>query len=69
VIIHLHVVLDVDPAKWDAAFHTGTEQAAVRSDVRAHTLKQIQDSAAADETGLTARIARYHRPPSEGTTQ
>lgn len=46
------LVLDVDPEAWDLAYGTGTDQAAVRADVKDYAADQVRHSAAGTEGGI-----------------
>ena len=51
--VRVTLSLNVDPEAWDLAYGTGTDAAAVREDVKSYVVTYIQQSAAAEEDGIT----------------
>lgn len=55
--IRVELVIEVDPESWDRTYGNGARRSDVREDVREYVLDAIQQSAAAQETGMTARLS------------
>lgn len=51
--VRITLTLDIDPDAWNTIYGAGEERAAVREDVKSYVLNAIQQSAAAEEGGIT----------------
>ena len=54
--IAITLLIDVDPAKWDAVHGHGSAQAEVREDVRSYVLTSVQGSAGMEGSGADVTL-------------